>query len=75
MVYSKDFDSAKDRQVQSEKGGGRHASVEQNKKNKQNTARLQGDSTYQIRNSDGSITTHKVEPKKPTNPALFNWEK
>jgi len=67
MVYGKDFDSAKDRQEQSEKGGGRFASVEQNKKNKKNTAKLQGESTYQTLNSDGSTSTYNTDSNNKTN--------
>lgn len=37
--------------------GGRFASASQNASNKDNTARLQGESTFEVRNNDGSIST------------------
>jgi len=53
LVYSKDFDSAKDRQRQAEAQGGRFASSAQNLKNKANTARLQGDKTFEAVDEKG----------------------
>jgi hypothetical protein len=50
LVYSKDFDSSKESTPQ----GGRFASAEQNIKNKANTARLQGDPTFQVIDSQGN---------------------
>lgn len=51
MVYGKDYDSSKDVAPQ----GGRFASASQNIKNKANTARLQGEKTFQVMDKEGNV--------------------
>ena len=52
LVYGKDFDSSKEARPQQ---GGRFASAGDNIKNKANTARLQGDKTFQVIASNGDL--------------------
>ena len=61
MVYGSDYNSKNDHVQQ----GGRFASAEDNKKNKQNTAKKEGKSTYQIRNPDGTISTFNTNKSIP----------
>lgn len=56
MVYSKDYDSSKESVQQ----GGRFASASDNIKNKANTARLQGEPTFQVIDAQGNTLEYNA---------------
>ena len=57
LVYGKDFDSSKEARPQQ---GGRFASASDNVKNKANTARLQGEETFQVIDSKGDTIEYNA---------------
>ena len=61
MVYGKDFDSSKEARPQQ---GGRFASASDNIKNKANTARLQGEETFQVIDSKGDTIEYNAAQYK-----------